>query len=291
VTRTRQASQLWFAALALLGLAALGCRTAPVPGEPGPAPDRPDMVDARRADRPPAPVPEPAADADPGEALTDASPAADAARGDPALIGHWKLDEQAGTVASDSSGRNNAAMLVNVPAAGSWVLGRLGGAIALPGGNAHLRAASSVSLNGIFRAVTIAAWVLRPSGAAAAGRATVLSRQGAYLLGFEGEAPRLALTVDARPTPVVVQAAEAAARGRWVHLAGTFDGSQVRLFVEGREVAEVAFSGTIGSSTVPLTLGARLAAMPDEPLAGRLDDVRLYARALSATEIAALAAP
>jgi hypothetical protein len=62
--------------------------------------------------------------------------------------------------------------------------------------------------------------------------------------------------------------------------------------VEGREVAAVTFSGTIGSSMVPLTLGARQATtMVDEALLGRLDDVRLFARALTSAEIAALAAP
>jgi hypothetical protein len=92
--------------------------------------------------------------------------------------------------------------------------------------------------------------------------------------------------------PVVLQGLEPAPRGRWIHLAGSFDGSQARLYVEGREVAAVTFSGTIGSSMVPLTLGARQATtMFDEALLGRLDDVRLFARALTSAEIAALAAP
>jgi len=281
-------------ALALLTLAALaGCRTEPVAGEQAPASDRPAMVDARRVDVSPPPplLQDGAVGAEAGGIPANPPPGMDAAGADPALIAHWRLDEPSGSLASDSSGKNNAATLVNLPATGTWVLGRVGGAIALPGGNGHLRAASSVSLNGIFRAVTVAAWVLRPSGPASAGRAAVLSRQGAYLLGFNGETPLMALTVDSRPAPVIVEAAEPFPRGRWVHLAGSFDGSQVRLFVDGREVAAVAFSGTIGSSMVPLTLGARLATTPDEPLAGRLDEIRLYARALSGTEIAALAAP
>jgi hypothetical protein len=217
----------------------------------------------------------------------------DAAGADPALVGYWRLDEQGAMVAADSSGKNNPAALVDLAAAMAWVPGRLDGAIDLPGGRAHLRVASSVSLNGIFRAVTVAAWVLRPSGGAApAGRTTVLSRQGAYALGFEGDSPRWTITVDARPVPVVLQGLEPAPRGRWIHLAGSFDGSQARLYVEGREVAAVTFSGTIGSSMVPLTLGARQATtMVDEALLGRLDDVRLVARALTSAEIAALAAP
>jgi hypothetical protein len=216
----------------------------------------------------------------------------DAQAPDPALVAYWKLDEQGAMVASDSSGKNNPAALIQLPAATAWTLGRIGGAVELPGGGAHLRVASSVSVNGIFRAVTVAAWVLRPAGAGPAARATVLSRQGAYALGFDGDIPRWAVTVDARPMPAVVQGLEPAARGRWIHMAGTFDGNQARLFVDGREVAALVFSGTIGSSMVPLTLGARLATtMADEAHVGRLDDVRLYARALAPAEIAALAAP
>ena len=172
-------------------------------------------------------------------------------------------------------------------------MGRIDGAIEIPYGRAHLRVASSVSLNGIFRAVTVTAWVFRPSNASPPpGGATVLSRQGGYALGFDGENPRWAITVDARPMPAVLTGLETAARGRWIHMAGTFDGIQARLYIDGREVAAVAFTGTVGSSMVPLTLGARLATtVADEPLGGRLDDVRLYARALAPSEIAALSAP
>ncbi len=277
-------------ALALVPVA--GCRTSsegtPI-GPIGPAPERPDDAGAPIGSPP-----------DAGGAGVDAGVPdvggggvqMDAQAPDPALVAYWKLDEQGAMVAADSSGKNNPAALIQLPAATAWTLGRIGGAIELPGGGAHLRVASSVSVNGIFRAVTVAAWVLRPAGAGPAARATVLSRQGAYALGFDGDSPRWAVTVDARPMPAVLQGLEPAARGRWIHMAGTFDGNQARLFVEGREVAAVVFSGTIGSSMVPLTLGARLATtMADEAHVGRLDDVRLYARALAPAEIAALAAP
>jgi Concanavalin A-like lectin/glucanases superfamily len=266
-----------------------GCRTSSEGTPIGPSPERPEDAD-----------PPGGSQADAGGPGVDGSVPdvagggvqMDAQAPDPALVGYWKLDEQGAMVAADSSGKNNPAALIQLPAATAWTLGRIGGAVDLTGGGAHLRVASSVSVNGVFRAVTVAAWVLRPAGAGAAGRATVLSRQGAYALGFEGDSPRWAVTVDARPTPAMLQGLEPAARGRWIHMAGTFDGNQARLFVEGREVAAVVFSGTIGSSMVPLTLGARLATtMADEALVGRLDDVRLYARALAPAEIAALAAP
>jgi hypothetical protein len=283
----------WGAALVLALMPVAGCRTssegAPI-GPIGPSPERPE--DAGPPIGPRADAGGGVADERVPDVAGDGGVQMDAQGPDPALVGYWKLDEQGAMVAADSSGKNNPAALIQLPAATAWTLGRIDGAVELTGGGAHLRVPSSVSVNGIFRAVTVAAWLLRPAGAGAAGRATVLSRQGAYALGFDGDSPRWAVTVDARPTPAVLQGVEPAARGRWIHMAGTFDGNQARLFVDGREVAAVVFSGTIGSSMVPLTLGARLATtMADEALVGRLDDVRLYARALGPAEIAALAAP
>ncbi len=46
------------------------------------------------------------------------------------LIAHWKFDESSGVIASDSSGRNNHASLINFPWDDSmWVAGRIGGAL------------------------------------------------------------------------------------------------------------------------------------------------------------------
>ena len=151
--------------------------------------------------------------------------------------------------------------LVDLAAATAWAMGRMDGAIDLPGGRAHLRVASSVSLNGIFRAVTVdrlgAAPIRRRPPP---GRATVLSRQGAYALGFDGESPRWAITVDARPMPAVLQGLEtAAARDAGSTSPAPSTATSPACTSRAGKWRPWRSPGPIGSSMVPLTLGARLA--------------------------------
>ena len=71
----------------------------------------------------------------------------------------------------------------------------------------------------------------------------------------------------------------------WSHVAGTYDGLTVRLFVNGLQVGSTAYTGTIGTSTGVLRIGGN--SMWGEFFQGRLDELRIYSRALSAAEIQA----
>lgn len=70
---------------------------------------------------------------------------------------------------------------------------------------------------------------------------------------------------------------------RWTHLAGTYDGSTLRLYVDGAEVASRAAPGGLAASDGPLRIGGN--GLWSEWFRGSIDDVRVYARALSAAEV------
>jgi hypothetical protein len=273
-----------------------GCRQREVPngGTAGPAveikprdaasqPSTPGVLADAAADALPSPAP---GDGGSGGAPRDA--AGEAAGPGEGLVLQLRLDEAAGSVrAADSSGRGNDGMLVGAQPASAWIAGKKGRALSLAGGG-HLVVASSVSLNGIFRAFTAAAFV-QISGTPA-GRSTIIARQGAYALGLAGGRPYLSVTVEGRPAPIEVAAAEAVPAQGWVHVAGVFDAAgAARLFLDGKEVGALPIPGSIGNSLAPLTAGARLqGAAVAEPLTGGLDEVRLYSRALAAAEIGQL---
>ncbi|MGZ8688373.1 MAG: LamG domain-containing protein, partial [Gaiellaceae bacterium] len=63
----------------------------------------------------------------------------------------------------------------------------------------------------------------------------------------------------------------------------TYDGATLRMFVNGVQVASRAHAGTMTPSTGVLRIGGTNVA--SEWFAGRIDDLRIYARALSASEI------
>ncbi|MFA6107406.1 MAG: LamG domain-containing protein [Candidatus Latescibacterota bacterium] len=78
--------------------------------------------------------------------------------------------------------------------------------------------------------------------------------------------------------------------GVWQHLAFTFDGTTGKLFVDGQEVGTASL--TLRTTDTELSLGFGLYEEANDPLNrhfnGDLDEVRIYDRALSATEVQAL---
>jgi hypothetical protein len=98
-------------------------------------------------------------------------------------------------------------------------------------------------------------------------------------------------TNTGRPTGQAYVGGERDARGSaalptatWSHLAVTYDGTTVRLFVNGVQTGSAAGGGAMAVSSRPLKLGGN-AVFSDEWYAGLLDDVRIYNRTLSASEI------
>lgn len=84
--------------------------------------------------------------------------------------------------------------------------------------------------------------------------------------------------------------------GQWVHVAGTWDGSQFRLFANGEELAGTtsvggSFPTEMDDSAIPVNIGSAEAFAGGERASffhGLLDDVYLFDRALTGPEVASL---
>jgi uncharacterized repeat protein (TIGR02543 family) len=79
--------------------------------------------------------------------------------------------------------------------------------------------------------------------------------------------------------------------GTWMHVAATFDGTAMRLYINGvLEATMTPPAGTtIATNDLPLTVGAQDGTTASRWFMGQMDDVRVYNRALSLSEIQALA--
>ncbi|HYQ65199.1 glycoside hydrolase family 2 TIM barrel-domain containing protein [Actinophytocola sp.] len=79
--------------------------------------------------------------------------------------------------------------------------------------------------------------------------------------------------------------------GNWHRVSGTYDGSMLRLYIDGREVGNLAFSGRIDSSSADVEIGRDFETSWNDPSSigrmahGVVDDVRIYDRALTAAEL------
>src|SRR5262249_52367666 len=71
----------------------------------------------------------------------------------------------------------------------------------------------------------------------------------------------------------------------WTHVAATYDGSLVRLYVNGNQVSSQSCVGSIITSSGVLRIGGN--SFWGEYFNGLIDEVRIYNRALSGSEITA----
>ena len=165
--------------------------------------------------------------------------------------------------------------------------GKCGGALALSGG-----AYVEVPAIGSADALTVALWV-RPD---ALGQAL----SGLFMCnGWDTSAVHFQLTGDgraefsvngAKPVDAFSEAAPGKKAGAWSHIAVAYDcaAKKVRFYVDGKRDKEVEYKKA-GAVKLP---AARLGAWDREarPLAGRIDDVRIYGRALDDAAVAKVAA-
>jgi hypothetical protein len=213
------------------------------------------------------------------------------------LVGYWKLDEAPGArSAVDSSGLGNHGVLERLDAQTAWVAGRRGGALQITGSDREsgVRVQASASIQALQR-FTVAAWAYRT--AADQDYASVISRQlddsfaELYNLSFTGNLISVYLPSNpAEGYPFVTRSRRSTPVARWIHVAASFDGSQVRLYLDGIEENILPYARGLPSAANPLYLGNNKNPTDGEPMVGRLDDILLYSEALPASAIQALAA-
>ncbi len=71
--------------------------------------------------------------------------------------------------------------------------------------------------------------------------------------------------------------------GKWQHVVGTFDGTTLRLYVDGAEIGAKAFAGDVGDPVRNFEIGKY--GDPTRYLDGAIDEAALYTRALTASEV------
>src|SRR3954469_1507600 len=196
------------------------------------------------------------------------------------LVAAYGFNEGSGTTVTDISGNGNNGTVTNT----SWSTGgKFGGALSFDGTSSWVAIANSTSLN-LTTGMTLEAWV-NPSATGSLWRTTILKEQSgglAYAL--------YANTDTNRPSGHVYVSSEFDTRGTaavalnaWTHLASTYDGTTLRIFVNGVQASSTTVGGNIKTSTGVLRIGGN--SIWGEYFRGLIDEVRIYNRALSAAEI------
>lgn len=204
----------------------------------------------------------------------------------PPLLAHWTLDEDSGSVCQDASGNGCEAAVEGSAAGVARVPGVFGMAVSF--GGRHLLRVPGKPAFGEMRQVAVSAWV-QP---VAFERYNEIFRKEdgdqRVLFSFQENGTVLSLGLnlggyvecDAPITP------EQVLDGRWHFCVGSFDGSALRVYLDGNEIGHLERQGTVvAGGPAPGCIGS---ANGGECFQGAIDDLRLHARALTAAEVGRL---
>jgi hypothetical protein len=202
------------------------------------------------------------------------------------LAAAYGFDEGAGTIASDASGHANTANLQNGVA---WVAGQHGTAASFDGVNDYISIPNSASTNISGNALTISMWI-NPQPLAS-GDSVVIGKfwnttvtSPFYQYGLElGGGNRTDFYIGTSNGPLTALNGTTLPFNQWSYLAITFDGSQVRTYVNGALVNTQALPASITARGNSMNIGAD--ASTQQFYKGTLDDLRIYSRVLTQTEI------
>ncbi|MEW8470659.1 MAG: Ig-like domain-containing protein, partial [Candidatus Thiodiazotropha sp.] len=217
------------------------------------------------------------------------------------LMGHWAFDANA----ADSSGNSYHGTLTNGAAIdtndATDIVGE--GKLSLDGINDYVNLSTHVSSFSGLTQGTISAWINTTSSAvqhifsiydrSSPNEADLGVDNGELFFFVENMGPGILLNVEA-DTPIN--------DGAWHHVAVTVDGSGNNLYVDGVQLTGAAITYLNGSSSTSAFFSSvdfiddmQIGSIDDfgagivNPFNGLIDEVRIYSRALTSTDIAELA--
>ncbi len=196
------------------------------------------------------------------------------------LVAAYSFDEASGATANDDSGHANTGTFQGA----GWGVGRVGSAATFDGASSLVNVADSSSLD-LTSAMTLEAWVL-PATIGDPWQTVLFKEQPSNVVyslyaSSSGAVPASSVFVAGSENDVRGTASIPA--GAWTHLASTYDGNVLRMYVNGTLSASEPMTGALTASSGMLRIGGNT--IWPEWFKGRIDEVRIYSRTLSQGEI------
>ena len=202
-----------------------------------------------------------------------------------APVGWWKLDDASGTTAADSSGNGYTGTLVASP---TWTTGKINGALQFNGTTQYVDMGASTPALNLSTTGTVSAWIYNTSSAsqwqAIAGNLDWGSDTNGYILGLDSST--VVWELGNASSNISDNGSTAVTLNAWHHVAVTWDGTTVLSYLDGAQQTSDSQTLTPTPSLTNFEISADGA--NSEFFYGKIDDVRVYNVALSATQIGQL---
>jgi Concanavalin A-like lectin/glucanases superfamily len=212
------------------------------------------------------------------------------------LRADWHFDENSGTLTTDSSGYGNTGT-INDATWGSGQAANFSSDLAFDGTDDYVEVPNSTSLN-LFANITVDAWIYPTSGGqyytSIVDKGNVGSSAESYALFLDPD-NTVGFLVNNDGTPGgrgIVFGSTALTLNTWTHVAGTYDGSNVCVYVNGVQDNCAPQTGPVNQTNDPVLIGESNregSIYTTSFFAGQIDEVHIWARALNSDEIGLLA--
>ena len=196
------------------------------------------------------------------------------------LVAAYGFDELNGSAVTDSSGNSNAGTIFE---ATRIPTGKYGKALQFDGVNDWVTVNDSASLD-LSTGMTLEAWVYPQS--LTSGWDNVILKEAVghdvYSL-YSNNNNHVPVSAFDNGSIRILPGPNQLPVNQWTHLVSTYDGQYLRLYVNGKEVANSAQNGLIQQSSGVLRIGGN--SIWGEFSQCYIDEVRIYNKALTTTEI------
>jgi hypothetical protein len=204
------------------------------------------------------------------------------------LIGHWKLLETSGTTATDSSSNaNHGTYSGSYSLAGSTEVPRIGAKSAVfnSAGSGYVNVPNE-SLYDITGNFTVACWI-RVTSFTHDWQAIIAKGDSAWRLSRDGSNNTVHFAWGTGGGLKYTNSSTSVNDGNWYHVAGVYDGSMVRIYINGVQQNSAPASGAVSTNNHAVRIGDNTE-VAARKWNGAIFDARVYTRALSVADIAAL---
>jgi hypothetical protein len=192
----------------------------------------------------------------------------------------YGFNEGAGSSTADNSGGGFSGTLANGPV---WTTGHAGSGLMFDGVNDKVSLPGSLDISSL--PFTLEAWVMPTSRA---DWRAIFSKRSSYSVSQMRFDVGLSITsgrVYVTTAQTMRTFTDAPPLNAWTHIAIVAESSGTKLYING-VLKQILAAITLGTkSTAPVAIG--ITGDNDDPFAGIIDDLRLYKRALSASEVQA----
>ncbi len=209
------------------------------------------------------------------------------------IAGWWPGDGNANDIVGGDNGI--------LEGGATFAPGKVGLGFRLDGTNGYVQIPDSATLKPTN--VTVEAWVWLDPNISTTDNEQIVFKQNTWSYYFEGYTilkahvdngdgtftDRFSSVVSRNGDQVVIYSTTAVQRGVWYHVATTYDGNQLTLYVNGVAEASAIAGFPLDYGTEPVFIGTTgVSGVYINMFAGIIDETSIYNRALSASEIQAI---